>query len=42
MLMHAGNEAYKIYKTFHWAEEGDAMKSDKVIKLSMSTTVHSS
>ena len=31
MLMHAGKEAHKIYKTFHWAEEGDAKKPDKVI-----------
>ena len=32
MLMHAGKEARKIYKTFHWAEEGNAMKFNKVIK----------
>ena len=32
MLMHAGKEAHKIYETFHWAEEGDAMKFDKVMK----------
>ena len=30
--MHVGKEAHKIYKTFHWAEEGDAMKPDKVFK----------
>ena len=32
MLTHAGKEAPKIYKTFHWDEEGDAMKFNKVIK----------
>ena len=32
MLTHAGKEARKIYKIFHWDDEGDAMKFDKVIK----------
>ena len=30
--MYAGKEACKVYKTFHWAEEDDAMKFGKVIK----------
>ena len=32
MLTHAGKEAHEIYKTFHWDDEGDAMKFDKVFK----------
>ena len=31
-LTHARKEAHEVYKTFHWAEEGDAMKFGKVIK----------
>ena len=32
MLTHARKEGGKIYETFHWDEEGDAIKFDKVIK----------
>ena len=37
MLTHTRKEAGKIYKTFHWDEEGDTIKFDKVIKASKST-----
>jgi len=32
MLIHAGKEACKIYKTLLWASAGDNMKFDKVLK----------